>query len=207
MPEIAVSFVVDQPVERVWTFLQDIPAVVSCAPGLELTGQSAPDTYQGRIGVRLGPIAATFEGEAVIKTADADRRMAVIEGRGVDRRGGNRATATMRYAIEPADAGSTVRITSAFALTGALAQMGRTGIFQDVAAELTRQFAAALTAKLAAIPGSTEVSLTAAATAAPAPPAQPMGLWPLVRAVAEGIAVRLCARLAALFGRRSPARD
>jgi carbon monoxide dehydrogenase subunit G len=174
MPDIEQSFTIDQPIERVWDFFQDVPQVVTCMPGLEFTGSTGAASYGGKVRVKLGPIAAAFQGEATIVETDAAQRRARLEAKGIDRQGGNRAQASVTYELTPAGTGTAVRLYGDIKLAGALAQMGRSGIVQDVAAELTRQFAEALRAKLAAGAGA------AGAPAAPRALGGGRLLWQLV---------------------------
>jgi carbon monoxide dehydrogenase subunit G len=181
VPEVSQSFTIDQPVGGVWAFFQDVPQVVTCVPGLELIGQTGAATYQGRVKVRLGPILAAFEGEATIVEADATQHRARIDAKGVDRKGGSRATASLGYVLTPEGTGTTVALSGDIKLAGALAQIGRTGIIQDVAAQLTEEFAKALRARLAAAAPAAAPGLGAAPgppgasapTPAPTPPPQP----------------------------------
>ncbi len=149
MPDIEASFSIDQPANRVWDFFQDVPEVVTCMPGTELLGQTGEATYQGKVTVKLGPVTAAFEGEATIAETDHEARTARIEASGIDRRGGNRAKASIAYQIQEQDGGSFVRLSGDIKLSGALAQIGRSGIVQDVADHLTAQFAERLRNKLA----------------------------------------------------------
>ena len=149
MPDIETSFDIDQPPSRVWTFFQDVPEVVTCMPGAELLAQTGEATYTGKVTVKLGPVTAAFEGEAAIAETDHETRSARIEASGIDRRGNNRAKASIAYEIYERDGGSRVRLHGTIRLTGALAQMGRGGIIQDVANHLTAQFAETLRGKLA----------------------------------------------------------
>ena len=153
MPDVEASFDIDQSVDRVWGFFQNVPEVVTCMPGLELIGQTGADTYEGRVKIKLGPINAAFQGEATIVDNDADTHSARIEAKGVDRQGGNRASAAVTYQVSGHDGGARVTLSGDIKLTGALAQMGRSGIIQDVANQLTVQFADHLRAKLAATGG------------------------------------------------------
>lgn len=150
MPRISESFNVTQPADRVWAFFQDVPQVVTCLPGLELTGQPAENVYRGRIKIKLGAVTSAFEGEAKILDADDDARASRISGKGVDKKGGSRAQADFGYRVAEIGNGSEVTIDADIKLTGTLAQMGRTGIVTDVVRELTQEFAANLEAKLAA---------------------------------------------------------
>lgn len=118
-------------------------------PGTELLGRTEEATYQGKVTVKLGPVTAAFEGEATIAETDHEARTASIEATGIDRRGGNRAKASVVYEVQEQDGGSLVRLSGAIKLSGALAQIGRSGIVQDVANHLTAQFAERLRDKLA----------------------------------------------------------
>ncbi|HEX5079207.1 MAG TPA: SRPBCC domain-containing protein, partial [Geminicoccaceae bacterium] len=62
--KIAQKFTVARPLDEVWAFFQDVPAVARCAPGAELTEDKGDGLYAGRVRVRLGPFGAQFEGEA-----------------------------------------------------------------------------------------------------------------------------------------------
>ena len=149
MPDVEASFQSDQHPGRVWDFFQDVPEVVTCMPGAELLAQTGESTYTGKITVKLGPVTAAFEGEATIVETDHDARTARIEASGIDRRGSNRAKASIVYEIRERDGGSHVRLSGAIKLSGALAQIGRSGIVQDVANHLTAQFSERLHEKLA----------------------------------------------------------
>lgn len=149
MPDIEASFDIDQPANRVCTFFQDVPEVVTCMPGTVLLGQTGEATYRGKVTVKLGPVTASFEGEATITETDHEARLARIEASGIDRHGNNRAKASIAYEIQERDGGSQVRLQGTIRLTGTLAQMGRSGIIQDVADHLTAQFAENLREKLA----------------------------------------------------------
>ena len=148
MPDVKASFDIDQPIERVWDFFQDIPQVVTCMPGLELLGQTGDSSYEGKVKIKLGPITAAFEGEATILCVDPAGYSASIEATGVDRQGSNRAAAEISYEITNGEEGTHVALYGDIKLTGALAQMGRSCIIQDVANQLTIQFADNLRTKL-----------------------------------------------------------
>ncbi len=150
MPQISESFDVAQPIDRVWAFLQDVPQVMTCLPGAEFTGENGEDVYGGRITVRLGAITASFDGEATVLERDQEEYLCRFDGKGVDKRGGSRAQATSSYSLSDINGATHVAVDADFKLTGKLAQMGRTGIFNDVAHQLTGEFATNLENKLAA---------------------------------------------------------
>ena len=162
MTKISESFTVAQPADKVWAFFQDVPQVVHCLPGLELTDQSSDNVYRGRIKIKLGAVTSAFEGEAAILETDNDNRASRISGKGVDKKGGSRARAEFGYRVVEIESGAEVIIDADIKLTGTLAQMGRTGIVTDVVRELTKEFAANLKTKLAAAEVNGQDSVEAA---------------------------------------------
>ncbi len=178
MPEITQSFDINQPPELVWRFFQDVPRVVTCMPGLEYggarKGEAGEEIHAGKVRIKLGPVSAAFEGEAAIPEVDEAARTARIEGKGIDKRGGSRASATVVYKIVESGGASRVELNADIKLSGALAQMGRTGIVQDVAAQITEQFAESLRATLAAEAATTTTDEgSSPPEPAPPPPAVP----------------------------------
>jgi carbon-monoxide dehydrogenase small subunit len=165
--EIVQSFKVAHPPERVWCFFADVPAVASCMPGAEFAEQLDAQRYSGKMSVRLGPLAATFITEVAVTRNDSEL-IGVVEGRGVDQRSNSRVQSKLTYTLAPRDGGNAtdIHIKADIALAGALAQFGRSGIVQDIAARLTAEFANNLHARLAA--QSSAQAAAAAAVAAPA---------------------------------------
>jgi len=147
MAEITQTFDVSAPTPIVWAALQDVPALVPCMPGAALL-QVDGDTYIGRLRVKVGPIAAEFEGTARVVERDEARHRARIEASGVDRRGGNRGSASVEYQLSPVDAGTRVALLADYRLRGPMAQFGRTGLIADMSAKLTREFAECLRHRL-----------------------------------------------------------
>ena len=137
--KISQSFSVAQPLERVWELFQDVPAVARCMPGAELTADKGNGVYAGRLGIKLGPFNASFDGEATVTPRPADFS-GHVEGRGTDKRGGSRSRLVMDYRLEPADEGTRVTIDADLQLSGPVAQFGRTSIVNETAAILIGQF-------------------------------------------------------------------
>lgn len=144
--KITQSFKIAQPVEAVWAVFQDIPSVARCMPGAELSEDKGNGTYAGRLGIKLGPFSANFDGEATVTRNDADFS-GHVEGRGIDKRGGSRSKLVMDYRLEPAEEGTQVTIYADLQLSGPVAQFGRTGIVNETAGILIAQFVRNLEAK------------------------------------------------------------
>jgi carbon monoxide dehydrogenase subunit G len=143
------EFTVARHPDLVWEFFQEVPSVAQCLPGAEILGQGEDGSYDGKLSVKLGPMAASFEGKATI-TPDAQSKSAVIDGKGVDRAGGSRGQVTVRYEIVPEGTGSKVSVDADVTLSGPVAQFGRTGLVNEMSKRLIGEFVDCLEAKLGA---------------------------------------------------------
>ncbi|MFY9837811.1 MAG: SRPBCC family protein [Xanthobacteraceae bacterium] len=144
------SFDVPLPPAKAWALLMDIPRIAPCMPGAELTEIVDPQNFKGKIAVRLGPVALTFDGRVAFDNVDDVNHTARVKAEGSDAKGRGGANATAMFRIEPAAAGSKVLIHTDLTLSGAVAQYGRgVGMIQAAAAQLVGQFADNLRAHLA----------------------------------------------------------
>ena len=177
------SFDVPLPPDQAWTTLMDIERIAPCMPGAELTEIVDDKTFKGKVSVRLGPVALTFQGTASFEDVDNDAHKASVKAQGADAKGRGGANANVTFHLEPSDAGSTVKIHTDLQLSGSVAQYGRgAGMIQDVAGQIIGQFAKNLSNKIeadqpAAAPAGAAADAgsasDAAATPKPAAPPQP----------------------------------
>jgi aerobic carbon-monoxide dehydrogenase small subunit len=143
----AQSFVVHYPLQQVWDFFGRIEEVATCLPGASIKEASA-DRASGQIRVKLGPISAEFRGIAQIER-DAATHSGRIQGAGSDARSNSATRGDLRYRlIAVGDNSTRIEVTIAYRLTGMLAQVGRAGLVQDLAARLTAAFAENVEARL-----------------------------------------------------------
>jgi carbon monoxide dehydrogenase subunit G len=166
------SFVVAAPPAEVWALLNDVPRVVPCMPGAELTETVDENAWKGLVHVRLGPISLEFGTDVVRESADESARRVVLVTDARELRNRGSAHATIDSVLSEEDAATRVEIVTEVELKGTVAQFGR-GVVPDVAAQLTRQFAANLaqlieSEKTAAAPAA----VTGEPADAPAPPAE-----------------------------------
>ena len=144
------TFEVPLPPAEAWTVLMDIPRIAPCMPGAELTDVVDANTYNGKVSVRLGPVALTFAGTVKFSEKDEAAHKARVTAQGKDAKGRGGAHAIVDFQIEPVPAGSRVLVKTDLSLSGAVAQYGRaSGMIQDVAQQLIGQFANSLKAQLA----------------------------------------------------------
>ena len=69
------TFEVDAPVEEAWALLMDVPRVIPCMPGAELTETLDADRWKATMSVKLGPISLVFATDVTRETADEAARL------------------------------------------------------------------------------------------------------------------------------------
>lgn len=146
---IVQEFEVQSPVDRVWEFFQDIDEVARCLPGAELLGVRDDGAYEGKVGVRLGPMVTSFEGVATV-TVDPQQRSGRIVGSGADRRGGSRGKVDVRYTLVDRGTTTGVSVDADVQISGPAAQFGRVGLINEMSERLIDEFLACLESKLTA---------------------------------------------------------
>jgi uncharacterized protein len=205
--EIEKSFELAAAPDRVWDAFGDVRLVAGCLPGAEILSEIDAQHYKGRFSVKLGPLAAAFDGEVTIER-QAEDRSGAVSGKGSDRGSSSRASGTMRYRVGAAETAgrSRVDVVCDLTLAGALAQFGKAAVIREIANRLTAEFARNFEARLAAaapaaapIPEATPMREAAPqATESKAPPALDAGglAWSILRD-------RIVALFRTLFGRKT----
>jgi carbon monoxide dehydrogenase subunit G len=190
--KIEKSFELKHPRETVWSRMNDVRLVAACLPGASIVDDLGLGRYKGRMSVKLGPMAASFDGDIAIESRPAEWT-AIVSGKGADNRSSSRATGSMIYRLSDGSApGATkVDVASDINLAGSLAQFGKGAIMQEVANRITAEFVRNFEAALAAAPAP---GAPAAAVEQSRPQSLDAGnlLWSM-----------LWARVMALFGKRS----
>ena len=141
------QFSVAHPPEQVFAMFDDIAAVAACLPGASLIAPPKPERDEGAIRVRIGPIAATFQGAARVERNPAEMSGRIV-GIGNDRRSRSSTQGEIRYRLVPIEQGTRVDLSIGYTLTGMLAQVGRPGLVRDLAARLIAEFAGNLDRRL-----------------------------------------------------------
>jgi carbon monoxide dehydrogenase subunit G len=172
------SFNVSLPPADAWRMLMNIPAIAPCMPGAELTEVVDPETYKGKVAVRMGPVVLAFAGTAKFEERDDTAHTARVKAQGTDSKGRGGASATASFQHEPNGSGSKVLIDTDLNLSGSVAQYGRSaGMIQTIAAQLINQFAKSLEKQIAA---SVDAHGADAASSPQASAAKPIGAVSLV---------------------------
>src|SRR5260370_16551626 len=102
------SFEVPLPPAEAWKVLLDINRIAPCMPGAELTEVLDLNTYKGKIGVRLGPVALTFAGIVKFEQIDGQDYTARVAAQGTDAKGRGGVNAASVFRLEPAAGGSQI---------------------------------------------------------------------------------------------------
>jgi carbon monoxide dehydrogenase subunit G len=145
---ITTRFELGAPVEVAWAYLLDVPKIARCVPGASLTDVIDDKTYAGKVEVKLGPIAVSYKGRITIESMDAATHTVKVKADGAETRGRGGASATMTAALQPSDKGTSVVMNTELAVSGVVAQFGRTGIMQEVAQRMAQRFASCVDQEL-----------------------------------------------------------
>jgi carbon monoxide dehydrogenase subunit G len=142
------SFEVATSSEAAWKLLMDVPRVVPCMPGAELTEAVDDSNWKARVSVKLGPIALQFAADIARTEVDAAASRVVLTTTAREVRGRGAAQATIQSQLtELGPARTRVDVVTNLSLSGSVAQYGR-GIVQDVAGQMVGKFADCLQKQL-----------------------------------------------------------
>lgn len=147
---ISQTIVVDQPIDAVWKFFDDIPQVAACIPGADLSEKIAEDHFKGDIVISAGPVKLEFAGKAMVRSRDNAKKIITIDASGSDKKGRGEAQAVLVAALKSVSGGTSVTISLDLIVSGAAAQFGR-GLIADVTAVLVNQTAGSMQARMKAI--------------------------------------------------------
>ena len=147
--QIENSFKVKAPPDHVYEFLLDVNRVVGCVPGAELAEIVDPDTFKGKVRIKVGPVTVSYNGIARITSRDPATRAATIEAEGKETTGSGSAQATTTMTVSQEGDASSVTFATDFTVVGRIAQFGR-GIMEDVSRHLVGQMGECIREKLEA---------------------------------------------------------
>jgi carbon monoxide dehydrogenase subunit G len=134
------SFVIRADPDATYAFLLDVDRVANCVPGVSSVVAKDPDTFEGTLKVKVGPIGVTYRGTASITSRDTEARRATISAEGIEGVGAGRVKAIATMEVQPIDASSSVTIVTELSIAGRLAQFGR-GIIDGVAKRIVAEMA------------------------------------------------------------------
>ena len=179
------SFTVGAPPERVFAYLLDVNKIVGCVPGAELSEVVDPNTFKGKVKVKVGPITVAYNGTAKIADRNPIEHSATLEAEGRETTGPGSARAKAFMSVTADPAGSLVKIVTEYSVAGRVAQFGR-GVMEDVSRRIVNEMAACIKANVEAGEPSSGGSVvpdgpgaSQSASTPPAAPAAPMTAKPV----------------------------
>jgi len=152
------SFEVPVQPEKVWDLLMDVPRIVPCMPGAELTEVVDDSHWKAKMTVKLGPIGLVFGTAVAREEVDEAGGRVKLSADARELRGRGAARATIESSLVSANGSTRVAIVTDLALTGSVAQYGR-GLIQDISSQMVTKFADCLRAQLVAAPGEAEQAI------------------------------------------------
>ena len=145
------SLRIDADPDTVYAFMLDVNRVVQCLPGAQLSKVVDPNTFEGQIKIKVGPITVAYNGLARITDRDDANRSAKLSGEGRETTGSGSARATVLMSVKQVDSSSEVTLVTDLNVAGRVAQFGR-GIMEDVSRRLVADMAGRMKAQLEAGP-------------------------------------------------------
>jgi carbon monoxide dehydrogenase subunit G len=146
--QIRESLQFDKPVETVWEFIQDVPRVAACMPGLTSVQQTGSDEYTAEFKVGVGPVKAAFAGKAtIVERMPGEKIVAKIEGK--DPGSATTVKADFTGELSPTEGGTQMEVFMEVAIRGRLAQFG-SAVILATSKKLTAAFAERMRLAMAA---------------------------------------------------------
>lgn len=132
---------IQAPVEQVWAFVMDIPAVSRCVPGVEAFERVDDDTFEGTLKVKVGPVTVHLEGRIVVAERDHAGRSSRIEIRAKERRIASSVSATTTLTLVPTSEGATeMHVHTDASILGKLGEFGQS-VMRRKADQVMAEFA------------------------------------------------------------------
>jgi carbon monoxide dehydrogenase subunit G len=137
------SFSIDQPRDRVWEFLLNIPDVARCVPGVEEVEVIDDEHSRVRLTQAVGPMSATFDlNMRITERVEHERVQFTASGKAVKGAAGTVRTINTVSLDDDGD-GTRVGLDADMAMGGVLGSIGQKVIAKQ-ATGVTSEFAAAL---------------------------------------------------------------
>lgn len=137
------SFSIDQPRDRVWEFLLNIPDVARCVPGVEEVEVIDDEHSRVRLTQAVGPMSATFDlAMRITERVEHERLQFTASGKAVKGAAGSVRTINT-VSLTPDGAGTRVALDADMAMGGVLGSIGQKVIARQ-ATGVTIEFASAL---------------------------------------------------------------
>jgi carbon monoxide dehydrogenase subunit G len=132
---------IDAPIEHVWAFVTDIPAVSRCVPGVEAFERVDDETFEGALKVKVGPVTVRLQGRITVAATDAEARTSRLEVQATERRINSSVSAMTTLTLVEISATRTVLLIHTEAsILGKLGEFGQS-VMRRKADQLVAEFA------------------------------------------------------------------
>jgi carbon monoxide dehydrogenase subunit G len=136
------------PVDRVWEFMMDIPAVSRCVPGVESFSAIDEDTYEGALKVKVGPIGVKLQGRVVVAERDREALRSRLDVSAAEKRIASTVNAKSTMTLVPIDDARTeLHIHTDASILGKLGEFGQ-AVMRKKADQVIAEFARNVSATL-----------------------------------------------------------
>jgi carbon monoxide dehydrogenase subunit G len=136
------------PVDRVWEFMMDIPAVSRCVPGVESFTAVDEDTYEGALKVKVGPIGVKLQGRVVVAERDREALRSRLDVSAAEKRIASTVNAKSTMTLVPIDDDRTeLHIHTDASVLGKLGEFGQ-AVMRKKADQVMAEFARNVSATL-----------------------------------------------------------
>ena len=136
---ISKTFMVPEPIQKVWVNLTTPEEIVTCLPGAKLVEKIDDQNYKGEVIMKFGPIKAQYDGLVTFLERDEENYKMVLQGKGLDSKGKGSADMMMNGHLTEKEGGTEVVFSQEITITGMLAQFGAR-LINDVTNQVLNQF-------------------------------------------------------------------
>lgn len=141
------SVTVDVSADSLWQSLKDVHLVAVALPGTSIDTVTPDGHVTGSFTVAIGPMRASFGGNAQV-TYDETTRSGLVRGSGGDRSSRSAASGEVRFAVHTApDGQARLDAEILYRLSGPLAQFGRGAVVSGIVDQLLTRFIANIAAR------------------------------------------------------------
>jgi carbon monoxide dehydrogenase subunit G len=129
------------PVDAVWDFMMDIPAVSRCVPGVESFEAVDEDTFQGALKLKVGPISVRLQGKVVVAERDRENLRSRLDVSAAEKRIASTVNAKATMTLVPKGERETeVLIHTEASILGKLGEFGQ-AVMRRKADQVMQEFA------------------------------------------------------------------
>jgi carbon monoxide dehydrogenase subunit G len=125
----------------VWDFLMQVEKVAGCLAGVQALTPLDPDTYEGTLRVKVGPVALSFQGTVHVEVRDREQWHGAIRAEARDRKLGGGVTAHMHmHLVEASPTETEMQVALEAHILGKIGEFGQP-VIRKKTATMLQEFA------------------------------------------------------------------